>query len=65
MTQQECVNNLIKAYGMCTSIAALTSALKRLETPEADLRRAFRSQIVPRAGRQEHVLYGKDWRKRW
>jgi uncharacterized protein YydD (DUF2326 family) len=52
---RECVDNLIKTFGMYGSIAALASDLKRLETEESDLRKAFRSQIVPRVGKREYA----------
>lgn len=51
---KECVDNLIKTFGLYASIAVLASDLKQLETEETDLKRAFRSQIVPRVGRREY-----------
>jgi hypothetical protein len=51
---RECVDNLIKTFGLYGAIAALAGELKRLEIEESDLRKAFRSQIVPRVGKREY-----------
>jgi len=52
---KECVDNLIKTFDLYAPIAQLASALKKVETEEDDLRRAFRSQIVPKVGKREYA----------
>jgi hypothetical protein len=51
---RECVDNLLKTFGLYGSIAALAAELKRLEIEESALRRAFKNQIVPRVGKREY-----------
>lgn len=52
---KECVDNLIRTFGLYAPIAQLADELKRLESEESDLRRAFRSQIVPKVGKREYT----------
>lgn len=52
---KECVDNLLRTFDLYAPIAQLAGELKDLETKESDLRRAFRSQIVPKVGKREYA----------